>query len=109
MRVACNRGSKAKAALAAARHSDRSRQAWHAKAGQRQGWQACQGESRRAARALSSGSASFRATGVTSEEPTVKGTRGDPIGVIVSLWRYLAQIRKGQVAPDIGCISELVG
>ena len=50
------------------------------------------GEARRAARALSSGSASFRATGVSSEEPTVEGTRGDSIGVVVSQWRYFAQV-----------------
>ena len=39
-----------------------------------------------------------------SEEPTVEGTRGDPMGLIVSLWRNLAQVRTGQ---DIG--SALIG
>ena len=32
---------------------------------------------------LSSGSTSSRAAGVTSEEPTVEGTRGEPIGVAI--------------------------
>ena len=49
------------------------------------------GSSKAGAGARSSGSAASRATGVTSEEPTVEGTRGDPIGVIVSLRRNLAQ------------------
>ena len=37
----------------------------------------------RAAWALSSGSTTSRATGVTSEEPAVEGTRGEPIGVAI--------------------------
>ena len=40
-------------------------------------------EAQRAVWALSSGSTTSRATGVTSEEPTVEGTRGEPIGVAI--------------------------
>ena len=40
-------------------------------------------EAQRAAWALLSGSTTSRATGVTSEEPTVEGTRGEPIGVAI--------------------------
>ena len=40
-------------------------------------------EAKRAAWALSSGSTASRATGVTSEELTVEGTRGEPIGVAI--------------------------
>ena len=40
-------------------------------------------EAPRGAWAPSSGSTSSRAAGVTSEEPTVEGTRGEPIGVAI--------------------------
>ena len=40
-------------------------------------------EAQRAAWALSSGSTASRATGITSEEPTAEGTRGEPIGVAI--------------------------
>ena len=70
----------------AAKHSDRRQQAKQAAKQQQQqqserASEAC--EAQRAAWELSSGSTTSRATGVSSEEPTVEGTRGESIGVAI--------------------------
>ena len=66
------------------------------------------GEARQAAGALSSGSASFLATGTTSEEPTVEGTRNRSHRLIISplcgtTWH---KYERGNGYQDIGCASD---